>query len=124
MTRSAVSTTGISGYCLIKTRSEAKRLPLDEITFIEQLGRKLYFHTACDDRVLEMYEKISYALPFLSSNFIVAGRTALNHNMIRSVAVDGKITFFDGSFYLLSKKQLPAFRKIYEELSRTNSVIF
>ena len=124
MTRSAVSTAGIGEYCLIKTRSEAKRLPLDEITFIEQLGRKLYFHTIGDERILEMYEKISYAMPFLSDNFIVAGRTALNYCMIKSVAVDGKINFVNGTFYLLSKKQLPAFRKIYEEMSKVNSVIF
>ena len=108
---------------MIKTRGEAKRLSLDEITFIEQMGRKLYFHTTGESRTMEMYEKISYALPFLSENFIVAGRTALNYCMIKSVAVDGKVNFVNGSFYLLSKKQLPAFRKLYEEMSKRNSVI-
>ena len=106
---------------MIKTRGETERLPLDEITFIEQLGRKLYFHTVTDDRVKEMYEKISYALPFLSCDFIVAGKAAINHCMVKSVTVDGKVKFTDGSFYLLSKKQTPAFRRIYEEKSKAHA---
>ena len=120
----SVNSTGKVGYCLIKTRGETKRLPLDEITFIEQLGRKLYFHTTTDNRVMEMYEKISYAMPFLSCNFIVAGKAALNHLMIKSVTVDGKVKFTNGSFYLLNKKQTPTFRRIYEEMSRTHSCLW
>jgi hypothetical protein len=105
-------------YCLVKTRREDEKLALNEITFIEQLGRKLYFHTIDNNKCFEMYEKISYALPFLDSSFIVAGRVAINHYMIKSVAVDGKVRFCNGTCYLLSKKQIAQFRNLYGEMSK------
>ncbi len=104
-------------YCLVKTRSEVKRLLLSKILFIEQNGRKLYFHTVHDEKDIEMYEKISYAIPYLNEDFIVVGKVALNACHIHSVSAGGMINFFDGSEYILSTKQCGTFRREYVRLS-------
>ncbi len=104
-------------YCLIKTRTEVKRLLLSNILYIEQNGRKLVFHTVHDVKDIEMYEKISYAIPYLNKNFIVVGKAALNSLHIHSVSAGGAVEFFDGSVYNLSTKQCGPFRREYIRLS-------
>ncbi|MBQ7605352.1 MAG: hypothetical protein IJU59_02565 [Firmicutes bacterium] len=116
--KARTNNTNIFGeYCLVKTRAEVKRLLLANILFIEQSGRKLYFHTVHDVKDIVMYEKLSYAIPYLNDNFIVVGKAALNASHIHSVSAGGAVRFFNGSVYNLSAKQCGSFRREYVRLS-------
>ena len=106
-----VSKKNASGYLLVKAKGSHHKIPIEDILYIENNGRKVILHTKTE--CLEYYERMNHLEEVLGDGFYRCHRGYL----VALSAISGydhdSITVYGGDKIYLAKQKYSEFVKLY-----------
>ena len=106
---------GTSRFLLIKTAGKHRRIPVEDILYVENNGRKVILHTRAEK--LEYYERMNHLEEVLGERFFRCHRGYLVALWAVSGYDNTSITVEGGEKVYLSKKKYAEFAKRYSRFA-------